>query len=294
MKGIVVKVNGDELMYDSFSIKESFNSLVVEVIVNLYQDVFDNVVNIQGQDFLKYRAETQSNGIIRTILWPKKFMELMNKQFECINKNATFEEIAKQYGVPLTIPQKSTSTYWCLPQMKFTRFLDEIRDRIVISGGGGIVMTFGFNNTLRIVDLKKSAESKEAISIMGRMKLATDNLKWISSVPAMYQVVKSSIESDNKEYELKFYNNYGKGVLTHIYFNEKSVDTLDQQTTNIFYRKLFTSRVFHYDDLQVPQEIYLGCLVEDITTNQKMIVWETEYVGTQDAVILKIIGVNKP
>lgn len=36
------------------------------------------------------------------------------------------------------------------------------------------------------------------------------------------------------------------------------------------------------------------CLVEDITTNQKMIVWETEYVGTQDAVILKIIGVNKP
>lgn len=294
MKGITVKVNGEELLYDSFSIKESFNSLVTEVIINLYQDVFDNVVLVQGKEFLKYRAETRSDGIVRTVLWPKKFMDLMNKQFECINKTATFEEIAKQYGVPITIPQKSTSTYWCLPQMKFTRFLDEIRDRIVISGGGGIVTTFGFNNTLRVVDLKKASEVGEAVPIMGTMKLATDNMKWIGSVPAMYQVVKSSIESENKEYELKFYNGYGKGTLTHIYFNEKSIDTLDQQATNIFYRKLFTSRVFHYDDLQLAQEIYLGCLVEDISIRQKLIVWEMEYVGTQDAVTLKLIGVNKP
>lgn len=294
MKGIVIKLNGEEVPYQSFVIKESFNQLITEIVVGMYQDVFDNPVDIQGSQFIKIAGETSSNGVLKSTFWPKMVVDLLNKQFEPINKTATFEEIAKQYGIQLMMQFKSTPSYWCLPQMKLIKFFDEARNRIIVSGGGGTVMTFSFNGKLRVVDLKKVAESNDAIAIFGTMKLATENMKWLANVPASYKVSKVSIEQPLKEYDLKFGDNLGKGSMTHIYFNEKSIDTLDQEATNIFYRKFFTSRVWHYEDIQVAQELYPGCLIEDVQSKTKMVLYETELSGTQEFTALKILGVNKP
>lgn len=294
MKRLSYKVNGKEMPYVSISIKESFNLLCCEVTMILYQDPKDSVVTVQDQEFKQVKAVSRSNGTVSVTFWPKIYMDLMQKEFPCMNKQASLEQVLDQYGIPYTIKFKTTPIYWCISSSKILGFLNIMKNRVTTSGGGGTVMTFGFNNKLRVIDLKKAYEADDTIAVCGKKSLISRDLQWLTKIPGTYQVDRDSIETPRKTYKLEFAKNLSTGPVRQFFFNEKSLDSFDQEMTNIFYRSFYTSQFWKYENILLGNEVYLGAVVIDPDTKQKSVVWEMEIVGTLESFVINLLTVSKP
>ena len=169
---INIKLNGNDVPYISFSIKESFNCIATEVKVEAPIDFLDNDVEINGYKFTPVRAVSMTVGSCVTTFYPKSYVDWCKKLYQPVIKTQSFEDLMKYYGIDTVMLQKSEPVYWCLPEMKFNTLLTQVKNYVQIPNGGGVVMTVGFNSKLRVCDLKRATEG-ESVKIAGRFIMKT-------------------------------------------------------------------------------------------------------------------------
>lgn len=291
---IEFKVNGNAIKYRQIRIKESFNQISSVVEFDVFADYGETVFELEGGQFFPVQYKTSNDDFVTVVCYPKSYVDWCKKLYQPYCDDKTFEEMMQFYGIQLDMLHKSSTSHWVLPETRFNQLLQLTKNQIKIPNGGGVVLTVGYNGKLRVCDLKKAFESNEIVSFMGRYATIVRDRKFTTDVPMSILFQNESIEKDRKEKTLEILPNITRGVMTSVYFNDKSYDSREVEINNIQCRSYYTSKYFFIEDATFANEIYLGQKIQNQQTKENMVVFGYTITATYSDQKISVTAVSKP